>query len=236
MTVHRKLMEARIRLQKTEIKKSGHNKFAGYNYFELADFIPAVQQIFYDVKLCGIVSYRADFAELAIYDTEDGSVAVITSPMSEASLKGVHPIQNLGAVETYQRRYLWMTAMEIVEHDILDGGSEDIKKPGDVKKPEVVEKPKEVEKPTLPEVVGGNPGEWQIVITKSPGTLPQEWLDAVQDATKTCLSVAGSSEDVMKIFRTNKQVFDAAKTLDPVFFKQLMNEFTLTKQKFKVPA
>jgi len=221
MTVHRKLMEARIRLQKTELKKSGHNKFANYYYFELADFIPAVQQIFYDVKLCGIVSYKADIAELAIYDTEDGSVAVITSPMSEASLKGVHPIQNLGAVETYQRRYLWMTAMEIVEHDRLDGGAEEIKKPAEVKK-------------VIPAVVGGQPGGWQIVIKASPESLPHEWLAALQDATKTCLSVAASSEDVMKIFRTNKQVFDTAKTLDPAFFKQLMNEFALTKQKFEV--
>jgi len=223
MTVHRKLMEARIRLQKTELKKSGHNKFANYYYFELADFIPAVQQIFYDVKLCGIVSYKADIAELAIYDTEDGSVAVITSPMSEASLKGVHPIQNLGAVETYQRRYLWMTAMEIVEHDRLDGGAEEIKKPAEVKK-------------VIPAVVGGQPGGWQIVIKASPESLPHEWLAALQDATKTCLSVAASSEDVMKIFRTNKQVFDTAKTLDPAFFKQLMNEFALTKQKFEVPT
>ena len=227
MTVHRKLMEARIRLQKTELKKSGHNKFANYYYFELADFIPTVQQIFYDVKLCGIVSYKADIAELAIYDTEDGSVAVITSPMSEASLKGVHPIQNLGAVETYQRRYLWMTAMEIVEHDRLDGGAEEIKK--EVKKPEEVKK-------EVPAVVGGQPGGWQIVIKASPESLPHEWLAAVQDATKTCLSVAASPADVMDIFRKNKQVFDAVKAQDPAFFKQLMNEFALTKQKFEVPA
>lgn len=235
MTVHRKLMEARIRLQKTELKKSGHNKFANYYYFELADFIPAVQQIFYDVKLCGIVSYKADIAELAIYDTEDGSVAVITSPMSEASLKGVHPIQNLGAVETYQRRYLWMTAMEIVEHDCLDGEGEEVKNSVEVKKPGEVIKPAEVKK-VIPAVVGGQPGGWQIVIKASPESLPHEWLAAVQDAAKTCLSVAASSEDVMKIFRTNKQVFDTAKTLDPAFFKQLMNEFALTKQKFEVPA
>ena len=233
MTVHRKLMEARIRLQKTELKKSGHNKFANYYYFELADFIPAVQQIFYDVKLCGIVSYKADIAELAIYDTEDGSVAVITSPMSEASLKGVHPIQNLGAVETYQRRYLWMTAMEIVEHDRLDGGAEEIKK--EVKKPEEVIKPAEV-KNVVPAVVGGQPGGWQIVIKASPESLPHEWLAAVQDATKTCLSVAASPADVMDIFRKNKQVFDAVKAQDSAFFKQLMNEFALTKQKFEVPA
>ena len=233
MTVHRKLMEARIRLQKTELKKSGHNKFANYYYFELADFIPAVQQIFYDVKLCGIVSYKADIAELAIYDTEDGSVAVITSPMSEASLKGVHPIQNLGAVETYQRRYLWMTAMEIVEHDRLDGGAEEIKK--EVKKPEEVIKPTEVKK-VIPAVVGGQPGGWQIVIKASPESLPHEWLAAVQDATRTCLSVAASPTDVMDIFRKNKQVFDAVKAQDPVFFKQLMNDFSVTKQKFEVQA
>jgi hypothetical protein len=40
--------------------------------------------------------------------------------MADANLKGAHPIQNLGAVETYTRRYLWVTAMEIVEHDVLD--------------------------------------------------------------------------------------------------------------------
>lgn len=42
------------------------------------------------------------------------------SPMKSANLKGCHDIQNLGAVETYQRRYLYMNALEIVEHDPLD--------------------------------------------------------------------------------------------------------------------
>ena len=40
--------------------------------------------------------------------------------MADANLKGTHPIQNLGAVETYQRRYLYMAALEIVEHDAID--------------------------------------------------------------------------------------------------------------------
>ena len=47
-------------------------------------------------------------------------VIIITSPMSEAALKGCHPVQNLGAVETYIRRYLWVAALEVVEHDSLD--------------------------------------------------------------------------------------------------------------------
>ena len=45
---------------------------------------------------------------------------VITSPMSSAQLKGCHEVQNLGAVQTYTRRYLWVAALEIVEHDAVD--------------------------------------------------------------------------------------------------------------------
>jgi hypothetical protein len=126
MSVHRKLMEARIKLQSAALKKSGHNKFAGYYYFELGDFLPEVQKIFSGLDLCGVVSYGADIAKLTITDMEDGSSLDITSPMSSAALKGCHEVQNLGAVQTYIRRYLWVTAMEIVEHDALDAvtGSE----------------------------------------------------------------------------------------------------------------
>lgn len=119
-------MEARLKLQNTKLKKSGKNTYAGYEYFELADFLPAVQTIFNDLGLCGVVSYAQDVATLTIVDTDDCSVIEIKSPMAEANLKGCHPIQNLGAVETYTRRYLWVTAMEIVEHDALDA-SEPVK-------------------------------------------------------------------------------------------------------------
>ena len=120
MGVHKKLMEARLLLQHAPLKKSGHNKFAGYSYFELGDFLPTINSIFYKTGLCGVVSFGKEFASLTITDTEDGSEIVLTSPMAEANLKGCHPIQNLGAVETYTRRYLWVSAMEIVEHDALD--------------------------------------------------------------------------------------------------------------------
>jgi hypothetical protein len=120
MTVYKKLMQARVALQNVKLNKSGQNKFAGYAYFELGDFLPTVQSIFHEVGLCGYISYGPDLATLSIVDVDDGTAITITSPMAEANLKGTHPIQNLGAVETYQRRYLWMTAMEIVEHDALD--------------------------------------------------------------------------------------------------------------------
>jgi hypothetical protein len=130
-----KLMQARVRLQNTKLEKSGHNKFAGYKYFELGDFLPTVQSIFNELGLCGIVSYTKELATLTI--TDGTSSIVITSPMGSAALKGCHEVQNIGAVETYQRRYLWVTAMEIVEHDVIDAVTgTDTGNP--VKKPEKV--------------------------------------------------------------------------------------------------
>ena len=120
MSVLTKLMDARLKLYGTEIKKTGHNKFAGYQYFELGDFLIPIQKIFSELKLFGQVSFGLELATLKITDIEDNSFIEITSPMSSAALKGCHEVQNLGAVQTYLRRYLWIAALEIVEHDALD--------------------------------------------------------------------------------------------------------------------
>jgi hypothetical protein len=118
--VYAKLQKARIKLQQSAIKKSGHNKFAGYQYFELGDFLPTINEIFNELGLCSVISFDKELATLRIIDTDNGGSITFTSPMADANLKGCHPIQNLGAVETYSRRYLYVTALEIVEHDALD--------------------------------------------------------------------------------------------------------------------
>lgn len=118
--VYAKLQKARIKLQQSAIKKSGHNKFAGYQYFELGDFLPTINEIFNELGLCSVISFDKELATLRIIDTDNGGAITFTSPMADANLKNCHPIQNLGAVETYSRRYLYVTALEIVEHDALD--------------------------------------------------------------------------------------------------------------------
>lgn len=120
MTIYKKLQEARIRLQGSKINKSGLNAFAQYNYFELGDYLPQIQSIFNEIGLTGVISFGVELAELTIYEHEGDGKIVITSPMSSAALKGCHPVQQLGAVQTYQRRYLWQSALEIVEHDALE--------------------------------------------------------------------------------------------------------------------
>lgn len=121
MNIYEKLQEARVELQGMNLKKSGKNSFAQYDYYELADFMPHINRIMLEKKLTGFCSFTEDLASLTLVNSEKPEERIVfTSPMSKANLKGCHEVQNLGAVETYQRRYLYTTAFEIVEADLLD--------------------------------------------------------------------------------------------------------------------
>ena len=118
--VHAKLQSARVMLQQMELKKSGHNKFAGYRYFELSDFLPAVNEIFDKLGLCHTIEFTNELATMFVIDIDKGGFAKFSCPMAEANLKGCHPVQNLGASITYITRYLLVMALAICEHDALD--------------------------------------------------------------------------------------------------------------------
>lgn len=117
MTIYEKLAEARTRLN---VKKSGRNNFAKYGYFELADFLPEINGIAKELGFICLVSFDAEKATMTIKDSTGDGEIIFTSPMSTAELKGCHAVQNLGAVQTYLRRYLYQTAFEIVEAEQLD--------------------------------------------------------------------------------------------------------------------
>jgi hypothetical protein len=230
MSVYKKLQEARILLQNTKLNKSGKNKFAGYEYFELSDFLPAIQKICNDIGLCGVVSFNHEMAFLQINDVEDGTSIMFTSPMSSAALKGCHDVQNLGAVISYLRRYLWVNCFEICEHDALDattGSSEPTKKPESKPEPVKAEPVKATAKP-----ITGEKGEWQIVAPAKPEGDTKDWLDLIKSASHMLLDLTTDEEDVMLIFKKNKVLFDTVKATDGVFFKEMMGKFTERKTLF----
>lgn len=247
MTVYKKLQEARILLQNTKLNKSGKNKFAGYEYFELGDFLPQIQNICKDVGLCGVVSFNHEMAFLQITDVDDGTSIMFTSPMSSAALKGCHDVQNLGAVQTYLRRYLWTNAFEIVEHDALDAttGADTSKKSEAVSVTPVTVTAKTAPSQTInvpagatvtvkpPAKVEGEPGDWQMKVSAKPEGSIEKWLDLVKTSAEVLLEFTNNEEDVMKIFKKNKPVFDAVKATDPEFFKGLMAKFTERKTIFE---
>jgi hypothetical protein len=123
MSIYKKLAEAREAFHGMNLKKSGKNTFAGYSYFELADFLIPGMKAMRDAGLVSIVSFEGSRAVMRIHEMEGDGMIEIESPRASANLKGCHEIQNLGAEETYQRRYLWMAALEIVEHDAVDASA-----------------------------------------------------------------------------------------------------------------
>lgn len=118
MSIYAKLAQARVKLQKENLKKTGNNR--SFKYFELKDFLPRVNEIFEELKMCAVVRYSSELATLTIYDCEKDESIEFTSPMVQKALPSGTEIQNLGAIQTYQRRYLYLTALEIVEDDLVD--------------------------------------------------------------------------------------------------------------------
>jgi len=118
--VYAKLQKARVMLQSMPIKKSGFNSFAGFKYFELSDFLPSVNTIFAELGLCSVFSIMDGKASLRIIDSEFGGAIFFSSPTADAASGKAPPIQALGSMHTYLRRYLMLNALEITEHDAVD--------------------------------------------------------------------------------------------------------------------
>lgn len=126
MNLFEKLAKARRTMAETNMKKSGQNTYSGYDYFELGDFMPYISKLEDELKFCCLPFFISEAGALTginliIVDSEKPDDTVtFHSPAADVTLKGAHAIQNLGAVETYLRRYIYMAAFEIVEHDTID--------------------------------------------------------------------------------------------------------------------
>ena len=119
--VYQKLQAARVELQKMNIKKSGKNDYVKFTYFELADFLPPLNEIFLKEGLSSNFSIIGEQANLFIVDIDDPDKNILfTSPVADAQLKGCTPIQSIGAVHTYMKRYLYLNALEITAEDYID--------------------------------------------------------------------------------------------------------------------
>lgn len=172
MSVYEKLNQARAKFHALPLKKTGHNKFAGYYYFELGDFLIPALNVFHEVGLCAFVSFDEKMATMQIVDVQGNGSITITSPLSEAALKDCHPVQNVGACETYARRYLWVAALEIVEHDALDAttGKDD----------KSVSPAKEVAKDLQPEVMNRLRKIVPLILEAGSGSRMLDVIDAEQ--------------------------------------------------------
>lgn len=122
MTIFEKIQTVRVELKKRELKMTGRNKYAEYDYFELNDFLTPLNELMSQYKMTAIPSFSKEVAKLtAINFEKPEETYTIESPMGTAMLKGCHEVQNIGAVETYQRRYLYQAMFDIAESDAING-------------------------------------------------------------------------------------------------------------------
>jgi len=125
--VYERLLAARQDFLAANVKKSGVNRFAEFEYFELGDIVPVATEIFAKHRLVMTTSFGGDEAIAYLVNLDDpGEMIPFTSPMRSldyTKIKGMNALQGLGSEETYQRRYLYMMALDIVEHDTVDATS-----------------------------------------------------------------------------------------------------------------
>lgn len=121
LNVYRALQTMRVALQKKDIKKSGYNDYGKFAYFELSDFLPAINELALENNIVCLYRLEDKDAVLRVADIDDNENGIdFRIPIAEVSTKGANAIQIVGSLTTYTRRYLYMIAFEIAENDDYD--------------------------------------------------------------------------------------------------------------------
>lgn len=120
-SIYEKLAEMRVELQSKKLVKTGKNTYSKYEYYELSDFLPSCNSIAAAHKTLFKFAINENMASLILINLEELEDTIEFSiPTANVSIQGATAMQNIGAVTTYARRYLYMIAMEISEDDNLD--------------------------------------------------------------------------------------------------------------------
>ena len=133
--LNKSIISIRVKLQNSNLKKSGKNKFAGFEYFELADFLPRLNELMLEEGINDIFSIENDFAKLQLIKGESFNEYRIPFVMFDTptnvkkdsntgetrEIKQMQDIQYLGALNTYYKRYLYLNAFGITDGEAIDG-------------------------------------------------------------------------------------------------------------------
>lgn len=132
------IISIRVKLQNAKLKKSGHNRFAGFDYFELADFLPKLNELMLEENINDIFVISNNEAKLTLIKGEEKQDYTIpftqfTTPLNKSGQPSMQEIQYLGALNTYYKRYLYLNAFGITDGEIIDSMNNGDLKPIDIK-------------------------------------------------------------------------------------------------------
>lgn len=119
------IIKIRVDLQNSKLKKSGKNKFAGFDYFELADFLPRLNELMLQEEINDRFYIKDDYATLELQKGEEKQeytmpFVMFEVPMNKGGIPSMQKIQYLGALNTYYKRYLYLNAFGITDGEIID--------------------------------------------------------------------------------------------------------------------
>jgi len=125
MSLNKSVIKIRVELQKSGIKKSGKNKFAGFGYYELSDFLPTLNTLMFEEGVNDVFSIDENFASLTLIKDDAQQIYKIPFimfdvPLSKNGQKSMQQIQYLGALITYYKRYLYLSAFGITDGEVID--------------------------------------------------------------------------------------------------------------------
>lgn len=124
-TLNEAISSIRVKLQKSNLKKSGKNKFAGFDYFELGDFLPTLNELMEKEGVNDLFTIKDGEAVLTLIKREERQsysipFVVFDTPLNSKGVKSMQDIQYLGALNTYYKRYLYINAFGITDGEIID--------------------------------------------------------------------------------------------------------------------
>lgn len=120
--IYKKITDLKAELSSLEIKKSGQNKHLGFKYHELADFLGLISTLNQKYGIAENIAVTNELATLTLTNADEPTEQITVSvPTVFADMQPKNDsIQKLGATLTYLRRYLYVQAYAITEHDVVD--------------------------------------------------------------------------------------------------------------------
>lgn len=147
-----KIQKVKQKLNDQNIRKSGHNKFKNYEYYELEDINKPITDALLEEGLASKFYFTRDMGYLRIIDSETGAWTEweTRTQKSERYMKQFSVSDKKGdvgdlmkdeqALQTYSRRALYLQALEITEPNTIEQGNTNSNK-GSSRKDETIKLP-----------------------------------------------------------------------------------------------
>lgn len=202
MNLNETIIKIRVELQNSKIKKSGKNRFAGFEYFELADFLPKLNELMLEYGVNDRYTINNDLAKLELIKGEERQeytmpFVIFPTPLNKNGTPSMQDIQYLGALNTYYKRYLYLNAFGITDGEVIDSMDSSNLQKG--------------------------------ITIKANGNIEKKTLDLLSKMSELELDTNSDHEEILKYYKvesnqdmTLEQLEDCIKTLEKKKQKQNM--------------